>query len=77
MMTCTKPLTAIILPCPCCGEAEAGINVRLDLLDEDDTQFECRNCGGEFGRNQVADFIKKWTKVLNWMDAAPDMDAAE
>lgn len=74
-ITCTKPLIAIVLPCIRCGESEAGMNVRLDCLDDDDGQFECRSCGGEFGRSQIEAIVRKWGKLLSWLDAAPDVDA--
>lgn len=71
-MTATK--TNIILPCPCCGNAEAGINVRLHCIAEPDEQFECAECEECFGANQIHDFIAKWTKILAWVDAAPTID---
>jgi hypothetical protein len=75
MMTCTKSLTAIKLPCPKCGEAEACISLSLFCLDDDDAQFTCTECEAEFGRNEITEFIRRWTKLLAWMDLAPDMDA--
>lgn len=76
MMTCTTTtLNAIHLPCPMCGEQEAGIKLYLAGLDDDDAQFTCAECEGEFGRNQIKEFIRKWSKLLAWMDSAPDMDA--
>lgn len=76
-MTCKNPLTAIVLPCIRCGESEVGINVRLDCLDDDDAQFECRSCGGEFGRSQIEEVVRTWGKLLSWLDMAPDVTAGE
>lgn len=70
--TCVK---AIAMPCPFCGEENAGVAVNLLCLDDDDAQFECKECGKEFGRNQVADIIRRWSRLLAWIDQAPDMDA--
>lgn len=74
-MSCTKTVKAICLPCPMCGTAEAGIQINLDYLEDDDAQFHCRDCDAEFGRNAIESIVKKWTKILAWMDAAPDVDA--
>lgn len=77
MMTCTKPLTAIKLPCLKCGEEEACISLTLFALDDEDAQFTCAECEAEFGRNQIVTFVRKWTKLLAWLDQAPDVDAEE
>lgn len=76
MFTCTKTTArAITLPCPMCGEAEAGIQINLDYLEDDDAQFHCRNCDSDFGRNTIEAIVRKWSKVLTWLDAAPDLEA--
>lgn len=72
--TTTKTLNAINLPCPMCGEEEAGIQINLDYLHDDDAQFHCRNCDSEFGRNRIEAIVRKWSKMLTWLDAAPDVD---
>lgn len=73
MLTCTAK--AITLPCPCCAVEEAGIQINLDYLEDEDAQFTCRDCDTEFGTKQITNFIKKWTKVLTWLNNIPDMDA--
>lgn len=72
--TSTKTAKAIMLPCPMCGGEEAGIQVNLDYLEDDDAQFHCRDCDAEFGRNRIETILRKWAKVLAWLDAAPDCD---
>jgi len=73
-MSCTKTKTAIVLPCPQCGNEEAGIELRLWCLDESDSEFRCNECEAEFSAESVRTLIKKWVKVLAWLDAAPDVD---
>lgn len=75
MMTCTKTAKAITMPCPKCGNEEAGIEVRLWCLDEGDDVFRCTECEEEFGREAIRELVRKWTKLLAWIDQAPDMDA--
>lgn len=75
-MTCTIA-KAISMPCPKCGNEEAGIQVCLWALDDHDAQFKCVECEDEFGVNQIREFVRKWSKLLAWIDNAPDMDAAE
>lgn len=76
MLTCTKTTPkAIVLPCPFCGEENASILVRLWCLDTEDEQFQCGECESDFGSKQIREFIRKWSKLLAWIDAAPDMDA--
>lgn len=71
-LTCQK--TEMLLPCPLCGEPKACL--LLDLVElsepESDCLFKCRECEGEFGRPMLRDMIRKWTKVLTWLDAAPN-----
>lgn len=75
-MTCTKiNAKAIVLPCPCCAAEEAGIQINLDYLEDEGCQFTCRDCGEEFGTARIGNFIRKWTRLLAWIDNAPDMDA--
>lgn len=73
---CAKP-KAIVLPCPFCGEENASIQVRLWCLDSDEEQFQCGDCDAEFGAKQIRDVIRKWSKVLAWIDQAPDVEATE
>jgi hypothetical protein len=72
--TCTSAMPAgFTMPCPCCGEAEAAISVNLASLDDPDAAFECRECNTEFGVEHVRTFIRRWAKVLAWVDMMPDM----
>ena len=57
----------ILLPCPKCGCADAGIHVNLACTDE----FECNECGEEFGGDDVRQFIALWTPVLKWLADVP------
>ncbi len=54
------------LPCPLCG-ADASCTVSLDDLQT----FTCCECEETFSREQVEDFISRWSKVLLWLDSAP------
>lgn len=72
--TCEKARKAIYLPCPLCGEAEASINLYLHGLEDPDAQFYCQACEGEFGENQIREIVRRWSKLLAWLDAAPDCE---
>jgi len=70
----TDTQTGICLPCPCCGCSEATITLCL----ADATTLTCQDCGGEFTTGDVRSLIRKWSKVLSWVDAMPsqaDVDA--
>lgn len=62
--------TGNIMPCPCCGEAEATI--LLNLADTAD--FRCQECEAEFTREDVDRLIRKWGRLLLWIDAMPALD---
>lgn len=62
---------AILLPCPCCGEAKAPFSVNLDSLDDPDCAFTCRSCDAEFGVPFVRDLVARWSAVCDWIDRAP------
>jgi transcription elongation factor Elf1 len=65
-MSDTTTTPGLLLPCPCCGDAEAVINLRLS-----DAYFTCGSCENEFTADDVRQFITKWSKVLTWVDAMP------
>lgn len=73
-MSCTKTAKAITLPCPMCGDVDAAIQIQLWCLDAEGEQFRCNGCETEFGREQIEAIIKRWTKILTWLDAVPDME---
>ena len=58
------------LPCPLCGEAEACIQLDLSELHSEEA-CTCTSCGNEFGLDFVRDVIRRWGKVLAWIDSAP------
>lgn len=70
-----KKRKAIWMPCPRCGNGEVGISVRLDCLDGGDDAFECEQCSETFSISDIENLIAKWSKLLSWIDAAPDMEA--
>lgn len=77
MPTCKNHLNAITLPCPCCGEDDIGVSVRLDCLDDDDSQFHCHSCEADFGRNFISEIVTRWTPVLAWLEKAPGAEVTE
>jgi transcription elongation factor Elf1 len=62
-------LKSITLGCPCCGEPEASICVNLAQLD--DEAFTCLECDAAFTVTQVRSMIRRWAKVLSWLEAVP------
>ena len=68
------PPAAIFLPCPCCGEEQANMSLELYALDDDEAQFTCHCCNENFGRRRVRAMIEQWTKVLAWIDSAPNFE---
>jgi transcription elongation factor Elf1 len=68
-MKAIKPINAIKVPCPFCGQT--GISIRLHELDCEGSQFHCGDCEEDFGFEKIQDFINKWTKVLAWLQTAP------
>jgi len=66
--TAIRPKT-ILLPCPCCGEADANIAINLGTL-EDET-FTCQACNGVFTDASIRDLIARWQPILAWLDTVP------
>jgi hypothetical protein len=64
-----------MLPCPCCGVQEASIEVKLYDLDGD--AFRCCECSAEFSVACVRDLIRRWTKLLAWVETAPAFGEGE
>lgn len=59
----------IFLPCPCCGEAEDNVSLRMGVGD-----FECSACEDVFRVNDVRKLIagaERWKAVLEWAAAIP------
>lgn len=54
------------LPCPCCGEPDANVYLRLW-----DGGFECQECEVEFEADFVREVWRRWQPVLMWLDARP------
>jgi len=63
-------MRSITLPCPRCGEAEAGILVRLNRLEDEDA-FGCTECNTDFDVAFVKQIVAEWGPVLGWLDNAP------
>ena len=57
----------ILLPCPCCGEPDATIHVRL----ADTGVLVCQECNGEFSPEFVRDIVTRWQPVLAWLENIP------
>lgn len=55
----TKTATGGTPPCPCCGEAHG------------DEAFTCQECDAIFGREILKLIMRRWTKVLAWVDLMP------
>jgi transcription elongation factor Elf1 len=64
------------LPCPCCGQQEASISVNLAFL-EGEGALRCNECEEEFDVQTVRALIRRWTKVLDWVCAAPQFGSDE
>jgi hypothetical protein len=59
----------ILLPCPCCKEAEACVSLQLS-----DGEFFCRECEETFTADDVRQFIarvRRWEKLLEWAESMP------
>lgn len=60
----------ILLPCPCCGELNAGIS--LDLYDPlGPGSFHCCDCDAMFGAELLMNVIARWKDILEWVDRIP------
>jgi hypothetical protein len=61
------------LPCPLCGEMNAGITLDLATLKV----CTCAECGGDFAYEvavkYLADRLAKWQAVGRWIDMAADV----
>jgi len=66
MATANETATGILLPCPCCGENEAGISLRLE-----DKSFQCSACDGEFTLDCIKAIMARWQKIVQWVDSMP------
>lgn len=62
-------MNAIHLPCPCCGEPNASIDIRLA-----DGEFHCRDCETEFTAEHVRSLLARWALVMAWVDQMPTAD---
>jgi hypothetical protein len=73
MTTTTTPTThkGLSLPCPCCGEVNADVNLNLSEPDNSDSLFECRECSAEFGRSDLEERMARWAAVLRWVADRP------
>lgn len=69
-MASTKTTTGLTLPCPRCGELNASPILHLS----DGSTFSCQECEGEFTADALRDIIRRWAKVLAWVDAMPKQD---
>ena len=63
----TSTTTGLLLPCPCCGQAEASIALELSDMQS----FPCRDCDAEFTRDDVTNLIARWTRLFTWLDTVP------
>lgn len=64
--TTTTTARGTQLPCPCCGERSANIDLHLA-----DATFGCTECGADFTADDVRHLIARWARVLAWLDALP------
>lgn len=63
------PPAGFTLPCPHCGEREASIAVHLATLEDD--PFVCGECEATFSIDHVRSLIRRWTRVLAWLENVP------
>lgn len=65
----------LLLPCPRCGDGEANVAIALGSLEEaDENLFRCMSCEEDFGVSEIRTLIRKWSAVLAWLDAVPQME---
>ena len=55
------------LPCPLCGEQECVMRLDLDDLEH----LTCGSCEESFTLDDVRAWVARWSRVLDWVDAAP------
>lgn len=71
-----KGLPCVQLNCPLCGEPNANLSINLWTLDDPaGTNVTCAECNGEFSLDDVRTFIKRWTRLLGWLESIPDVSA--
>ncbi len=61
-----------LLPCPRCGESGSCIQIDLHNLTGDEA-VHCCECNADFGLDDVRNLIERWSAVLRWVDAAPEL----
>ncbi len=66
----------IRLPCPCCRQRVADIEIRLWKLGLGN-EFSCEDCGTYFGAAEVEAMIAAWAPVLAWLRQAPAVPAPD
>jgi transcription elongation factor Elf1 len=66
-LTCTTPARGMTLPCPRCGEANASFD--LNLADGD--TLHCQDCDENFSVEEIRDLVKRWGRMLAWIDSMP------
>ena len=66
--TQTPALRSITLPCPMCGDADAGFSVRLALLgDEGEEHFHCHECDQAISVDTIRAVLDRWPRLLAWL----------
>ena len=81
MSAAQKTYRSCTLPCPCCGEPEANIALRLGDIDGDEA-FVCQSCDTSFSVALVESILTRWPRMLEWIAAIPadlpaDLDETE
>jgi uncharacterized protein (DUF983 family) len=66
-LACTSTARGMTLPCPRCGEANASFD--LNLADGD--TLHCQDCDESFSVVEVRDLVKRWGRLLLWIDSMP------
>jgi hypothetical protein len=56
--------------CIACGNADATVSVMLHDLN----QFHCSECDAEFSVEDVRAHLAAWTRVLDWISLAPELE---
>lgn len=73
ILSCTPAPRGMTLPCPCCGEVGATIDVNLaaDPFAEGSDALHCQDCDSNFDAGHVRLFIQRWSRVLAWLESMP------
>jgi hypothetical protein len=66
----TEKTLGILLPCPCCGEA--GASIQLSLSDGD--SMRCLDCDGEFTLASIREILARWPVVVKWIESMPSSE---